>query len=98
MFRSSFVLALALLSFVTYAKAAATFLGNADETFGPSSLDQDLVERSLLPADNEEGQVYKTGSLRDLEHLPPSSLWGHKYIGGTCGVVQKFGTRRSDHY
>ena len=35
-------------------------------------------------------ELYKGGSLRDLEHLPHSSLWGHKYIGGGAGEGKQY--------
>jgi hypothetical protein len=38
----------------------------------------------------EGAEVYKGGSLRDLEHLPQSSLWGHQFIGGGAGEGKQF--------
>jgi len=50
-----------------------------------------------LPSQNFDGdltdpgaELYKGGSLRDLEHLPHSSLWGHKYIGGGAGEGKQY--------
>ena len=94
MFRSSSVLALALFHFVVHINGEAgngiwSQIANADDALGPS-MDQELVERSLLPTDNEAGQIFKSGSIRDLEHLPHSSLWGHKYIGGGAGEGKQY--------
>jgi len=96
MFRSSLVLALALLNchLIKSDPIGDGFwsgqLGNADDVLGPS-MDRELAERSLLPDnDGGAGQIYKSGSLRDLEHLPHSSLWGHKYIGGGAGEGKQF--------
>jgi len=63
--------------------------GNVDDGLA-SSLDRDLVERSLLENSNEADEVFKGGSIRDLEHLPHSSLWGHKYIGGGAGEGKQY--------
>jgi len=53
------------------------------DSFWPS-LDADLGD----PAG--DATFYKGGSLRDLEHLPHSSLWGHKYIGGGAGEGKQY--------
>jgi len=62
-------------------------LVNAGSDFWPND-----VMPSFDAADpTDAGEtLYKGGSLRDLEHLPHSSLWGHKYMGGGAGEGKQY--------
>jgi len=90
MFRSKIVLSLALLvTFVVYIQADQGGDGFWGSQMGNDVLDNELVERSLLE-NNEQDELFKGGSIRDLEHLPHSSLWGQKSIGGGAGEGKQY--------
>jgi len=55
---------------------------------GDSYFDDGSMSASDMDAAGAE--LYKGGSLRDLEHLQHSSLWGHKTMGGGAGEGQQY--------
>uniref|UniRef100_A0A915L9H6 Neuroendocrine protein 7B2 n=1 Tax=Romanomermis culicivorax TaxID=13658 RepID=A0A915L9H6_ROMCU len=53
----------------------------------PAILDGEVVANNFVQNGND---FYKDSSLRDVEHLEHSSLWGHKYMGGGAGEGKQF--------
>jgi len=90
MFWSTVVLSLVFFNLVNIqADQGTDGIWSSDDVLG-SSLDREMVERSLLEGDNGAEEIFKGGSIRDLEHLPHSSLWGHKFIGGGAGEGKQY--------
>lgn len=47
--------------------------------FGAADL---ALDRQAIRSPLDNGDVFKDSSVRDVEHLEHSSLWGHKYMTG----------------
>lgn len=70
----------AVLGFL--ASVVSSDLGSGSQFWGLNDAAPSFVPETADPLILGDG-LYKDSALRDVEHLQHSSLWGHKYVGGT---------------